>query len=316
MNKGLKRFGVAALIVFASVAVLDVCTGLVVDAMLPQIDKDSKMGKSVYALYNVSGDYLIVGSSRAANHYDTPMIADSIGIDFDNLGIGGTIFADNYCIINTILDRYTPKVIVWEFSPAYLFMENDNCKVELQPFYKSNRYVHDILSYEFGADERFKMNSNIYRLNSKIQRIVMRYMVRKGEVEDPLMGYEPLTDDHKTYPQEMIAEDTSSMVLNRHRVRLFSETISKAQKQGCRMLMVYSPRYESKSAGDVYGKTFTAICDSLGVPFIDNSQIPEIVSRNNNFHDAIHLNETGARCYMRYFIPQLRSFLNETDSVK
>ena len=113
MKKGLLRFGVAILIVLVSVAVVDVAVGKVMDWMLPQISNQGDTGKTYYSLNDVNTPVVIVGSSRAAHHYVTEMIEDSLHMPSYNVARDGCFFSYNCCVINSILDRYTPKLIIW-----------------------------------------------------------------------------------------------------------------------------------------------------------------------------------------------------------
>ena len=71
MKKGLLRFSIAVLIVLASVAVVDMAVGKVMERMLPQISNQGDTGKTYYSLNDVNTPVVIVGSSRAAHHYVT-----------------------------------------------------------------------------------------------------------------------------------------------------------------------------------------------------------------------------------------------------
>ena len=108
MKKGLFRFCVAVLIVLASVAVVDVAVGKAMDWMIPQISNQGDTGKTYYSLNDVNTPVVIVGSSRAAHHYVTEMIEDSLHMPAYNVARDGCFFSYNCSVINSILDRYTP----------------------------------------------------------------------------------------------------------------------------------------------------------------------------------------------------------------
>ena len=133
MKKGLLRFGIVVLIVLVSVAVVDVAVGKVMDWMLPQISNQGDTGKTYYSMNDVNTPVVIVGSSRAAHHYVTEMIEDSLKMPAYNLGRDGCFFSYNCCIINSILDRYTPKLIIWECDNESLYKENPDQLEDLYP---------------------------------------------------------------------------------------------------------------------------------------------------------------------------------------
>ena len=78
MRKGLLRFCIIVIIVLLGVVAIDITIGKVMDRMLPKISNQGDTGKTYYSLNDVNTPVIIVGSSRAAHHYVTNMIEDSL----------------------------------------------------------------------------------------------------------------------------------------------------------------------------------------------------------------------------------------------
>ena len=60
---------------------------------------------------------LILGSSRARNHYNPRIFRDSLGMSCYNAGRSGCFLVYQSAQLDLILDRYVPKVIVLEVTP-------------------------------------------------------------------------------------------------------------------------------------------------------------------------------------------------------
>ena len=64
-------------------------------------------------------DVLIMGSSRAHHHYDTPYLSDSLGVDVYNAGYDGNGVILAYGILELVLERYQPKLIILDIEPSF-----------------------------------------------------------------------------------------------------------------------------------------------------------------------------------------------------
>lgn len=84
--------------------------------MLPQISNQGDTGKTYFSLYDVESPVVVVGSSRASHHYVTKIIEDTLGVPAYNVARDGCFFSYNCCVVNSILDRYSPKMIIWEMA--------------------------------------------------------------------------------------------------------------------------------------------------------------------------------------------------------
>lgn len=76
--------------------------------------------KTPFTIEKVDADVVVIGSSKASHHYVPQMLEDSLGMTAYNCGHDGCFFLYQNCIINMILDRYTPKMILWDIQPGSL----------------------------------------------------------------------------------------------------------------------------------------------------------------------------------------------------
>ena len=169
------RYGVVA---------IDITIGKVMDRMLPKISNQGDTGKTYYSLNDVNTPVIIVGSSRAAHHYVTNMIEDSLRMSTYNVARDGCFFSYNCCVVNSIMDRYTPKLIIWENGTDYLYDGVPDPLESMYPYYGNNKWVKKIIKDELPWKEYVRLNSHMYQYNSIIHRVVMRYCGRNSFISN------------------------------------------------------------------------------------------------------------------------------------
>ena len=261
MKKGLLRFGVAVLIVLASVAVVDMAVGKVMERMLPQISNQGDTGKTYYSLNDVNTPVVIVGSSRAAHHYVTEMIEDSLHMPAYNVARDGCFFSYNCCVINSILDRYTPELIIWENGTEYLYEGISDPLESLYPYYSQNEWVMRAIQEELPWTEYLRLNSNLYRYNSKIHRILTRYMTRHSFVDGTIKGYEPSPKKQLKKQLELEKEELEFTSLSETKIERFRSTLERAQKMGVRIVVVDSPKYKLRTNENLSASKMQKLCE-------------------------------------------------------
>ena len=310
MKKGLYRFCVAVLIVMAMVTVLDVTVGKVMDWMLPQISNQGDTGKTYYSLNYVHTPIVIVGSSRAAHHYVTQMIEDSLGMPAYNVARDGCFFSYNCCVVNSILDRYTPKVIIWENRTEYLFDGFDDPLENLYPYYKRNPWVTSAIQEELPWTEYARLNSRIYQYNSIIHRILMRYRGRNSFVDETEKGYQPLHPKKLMKALDLKEEEKKYTELSKTKIERFNAILSRAKEKGVKVVVVDSPMYRLCDMNNKSSVEMQKICKKYGALFLNNSQKPEFIGHQEYFNDPTHMNTIGTILYTEFFLKQIRDYIN------
>ena len=305
MKKGLLRFGVAVLIVLASVAVVDVAVGKVMDWMLSQISNQGDSGKTYYSLNDVNTPVVIVGSSRAAHHYVTEMIEDSLLMPAYNVARDGCFFSYNCCVINSILDRYAPELIIWENGTEYLYEGISDPLESLYPYYSQNKWVSRTIQEELPLTEYLRLNSNIYQYNSIVHRILMRYRGRHSFSDGTIKGYLPLAPKQLKKQLALEKEELESSALSETKIERFRSTLERAQKIGVRIVVVDSPKYKLRTYENLSASKMQELCERYGALYIDNSQLPYFLDHPELFNDATHMNDDGAKVYTELFLKQI-----------
>ena len=78
MKRGFLGLITIVFIVLAAVVIVDVAVGRVMDWMLPQISNQGDTGKTYFSFYEVDSPIVIVGSSRAAHHFDPYLVEEEL----------------------------------------------------------------------------------------------------------------------------------------------------------------------------------------------------------------------------------------------
>ena len=301
----MKRFITIVLTVLVAVVVLDWAIGKAMDAMLPQISNQGDTGKTYFALNDVNTPVVIVGSSRAAHHYVTQMVEDSLGMPAYNVGRDGCFFNYNCCVINSILDRYSPSLIIWETGKDSLFGEGTDGLTNLYPYYHKNEWVTSVIKSELPWTERVRLTSKVYRYNSVIHRIVMRYLGRNSFVDGTEKGYLPLSPKNPLKPLELCSESWEQEEVNEAKVERYRSILNRAQEKGVMMIVVDSPKFKESSGPCASADVMKSLCEEYGARFFDNTQMPYFLERPELFNDAPHLNSTGAEAYTEMFLEEI-----------
>lgn len=301
----MKRFITIVLAVLAAVAVMDWAIGNALDAMLPQISNQGDTGKTFFALNEVNTPVVIVGSSRASHHYVTQMVEDSLGVPAYNVGRDGCFFSYNCCVINSILDRYSPELIIWETSRDDLYGQVADPLENLYPYYRKNNWVTQTIKSEVPWTEIVRLGSKTYRYNSVIHRIVLRYLGKDSFVDGTVKGYLPLASKKPLRPLELAEETEVSGEVSETKVERFRSILNRVREKGVKIIVVDSPRYMTFGGECLSADVMQCICEENGARFIDNSHLPYFQERPELFNDAAHLNDDGAKIYTGMFLEEI-----------
>lgn len=307
MKKGLFRFYVSVCVVMAFVVVADTAVGKVFDWMVPQISNQGDTGKTYYSLNDVNTPVVIVGSSRAAHHYVTQMIEDSLHLPAYNVARDGCFFSYNCCVVNSILDRYTPQLIIWENGTEYLYENVDDPLESLYPYYGHNAWVEKTIKEELPFTEYARLSSSIYRYNSIVHRVLSRYNGRHSFVDETIKGYLPLKPKPLRKALSLAPETNSSGQLSCTKVERFRQTLARAKDKGVRLVVVDSPKFKKREMNSLSAIKMQEICRQYGAAYIDNSQLPYFLEHPELFNDATHMNDDGAKIYTQLFIEQIQT---------
>ena len=298
----MKRFLLSVLAFFAAVTLVDLGVGLAGDYLRSHA-KGGRTKAFDDLVAKDTHDVLILGSSRALHHYDTPFLSDTLGVDVYNAGQkgNGIIFADG--VLEMVLKRGKPRLVLVDIEPAfdlYVSPEDhaDKRYISLLKSYYRDPDVGNILK-DVSREEWIKAHSGMFRYNTCFLTMLSDYLAPK---ETPRGGYVPL---HGVMTAEPPVPDSSPKTLDSLKLKYLRRVVSLSRSAGVPLVFAASPKYASED-------DFTPLkelCEEEGILFLDYHDCARIVLHKELFQEAVHLNADGARAYSRLVANDIRALI-------
>lgn len=244
-------------------------------------------------------DLLIFGSSRARRHYDTRILKDSLGMSafncgYNSMGIEFFIFR-----LEQVLERYNPKVIIYDITPFFDLMNSNSEAVNKRCF---KPYFFEPTAYNAMRDidftEWIKCHSATYRLHDAL------YDFHKDHysTEKFYDGYAPLVGT-----KGIVVKPHGGMRLNPDKVKLWEKFIGQCIAHRVKLFFVLSPYYKN-DMGD-QAEALRAVAGKYGVPIFDHFNDSRYVNDSTLYWDASHLNAAGATLFTRTIASSIKPYL-------
>lgn len=253
--------------------------------------------KTPYTVEKVDAEVVVVGSSKALHHYVSQMLEDSLDMTVYNCGQDGCFFLYQNCIINMILDRYSPKVILWDIQPGSFVGEDHSLEYQnirfLSPYYPDNAWAENYINSE-SSKMRYRMISRMFAYNSKILNYVFPIVTHCSTTEK---GYIPLATKGYNYP-EMVKEEEKEGEVNKDYLALLDKTMKRCKEKGVELRMYISPVYSQKSALTKSAESEIGnVAKRNSVSFTNVHSDDYFMHNATLFKDASHLNDKGASIF-------------------
>lgn len=253
-----------------------------------------------YTVEKVDSEIVIIGSSRANHHYVSSILEDSLDRSVYNCGNDGSFFYYQTCMIDAILRRYTPKMIIWDLGPYILSPTDDENQKELDrlsrlfSLYNSNEYIDSIL-YKRGRFEKIKLKSGMYRYNSRLISLLYKTYNRLDYLYD--RGYIPLKSEGYKYPSIKDGKMMSECYSN-ERELLLRQTIQKCYDNDVKIVFCLSPKLDRSNYSETRSyQSIVKIARDRDVRLIDFYHHDIFMKDSTLFKDNAHLNDRGARLF-------------------
>lgn len=252
--------------------------------------------KTPFVVEKVNSDVVIIGSSTASHHYIPQMISDLLNMTVYNCGQDGCFFLYQNCIINMLLDRYNPKMIIWDIQPgsftSHNMKEYQNIRY-LSPYYPQSLWAKKFIDSE-SKNMPLRMQSRMFAYNSKVLNYLFPLVISSSKTDN---GYIPLPNEGYIYPEKRKNEKTEMPYSqNEEYLDLLSITLERCKKNGVAVQLFVSPEYNYES--NAYLAAVEDICRvsfDKGVPCHNYHSLA--ANDSTMFKDVSHLNDKGARIY-------------------
>ena len=245
-----------------------------------------------YTMWKVDADVIIMGASEAQHSYIPSLLEEQLGMSVYNCGKNGCRSYYQNAMINGILDRYNPKMIIWSISPNELSAPSEEDKgnlSQLNSFYKENDFCKQALRTK-SKYEPVKLLSCCYAYNSRLFPYLYKIFMLDYQYE--YGGYAPLYGSQKDL--EIKSRDwygTYDETLN----SVFDSTIKRCVENGVQIVFVFTPRLENESHDTLI--SYRHLIESINrfdAPLIEELYHDGELMDPKYFKDHAHLNHEGA----------------------
>ena len=301
--KELKKILIVIVCFTVCFLILDFGVGQFFDWAIKQMPREGeRVAKSEYVINKVEADFIIIGSSRAEAHYDSNVIKEAFPeYSVFNCGVDGQLFYYINTSFNAIMDRYTPKIVVWDFQLKDLVDDTTENLSLLYPYYYSNDNVRTLLDNQ-DYTLKFLLWNNCYRYNGTASRILRAMRMsdsckmgfsahESGDKSRKIEG-----DDMNLKNQELIAE----------KIALLSSTIKRAKKKGIKVILCVSPMYVNVKGYSGTIDYLKELAEQKQCHFIDDSQLDDFIRQDEYWYDGGHLNAFGANKFTKILSRQIQ----------
>ena len=293
---------------FTMFAIIDIACGFGFNYLRSNA-KGGDTQKNYYISEQSCDDILILGSSRAARHYNPKVLEDSLHMSCYNCGEPGCGIITAYGRYAMMEQRHKPKLVIYEVTPGYdYFRADDYSKYigKIRP-YANKPEVYRIITELSDSLEKLRLLSNMYKNNSCIFHNCQDNLFSNKYINgfEPLYGYIK-TDSKKNNDTKIISE------LDSLKLSYMERLIVDLQKDNVQLFLFSSPKYLSPGEAILQSNEYEPIIElsnKYNVPFINHLYIEGISDNRELFQDYVHLNSKGADMYSSYISSELISLL-------
>lgn len=302
----MRKFVIKILSFFVIIVIIDIFVG----KLGYYLQTHSKGGETKAIndlLMKDTHDVIILGSSRACHHYDSPFLSDTLGLDVYNAGYDGNGCILAYGILDLILERYHPKLVLFDVSKNFdIIVYDDNHYKRyisrLKPYYQNviiGKLIKDVSLIEW-----YKIHSGLFRYNSKILNLFVDFVSNNKKSNS---GYKPAYGELNTLSNNKLAEN--EVAIDSFKLKYTEKLIKLAQTYDVKIAFFVSPLYRGENP-NVY-KPIIDICNNHNVPLFNYYADPYFMNHSELFKDKGHLNANGARKYSSIVVKDILLLLNE-----
>lgn len=298
----MKKYILRIILFFILVALVDKSIGAVLDYF-----RDNARGgynKELNYVFNqVQPDILILGSSRALHHYVPDILEDSLKMSCYNAGSNACSIIPMYCRFRNVVERYTPKIIIYEvYSETDYFVNDITRNEEDVRLYYDNDAIRKVYN-DVKPNDKLKMVSSLYRYNSKIGRTIGSFFEKPHPVSK---GYSPFSG---VITQEPIKIETHKGDVDSVKIKYLKKLIEDSKDSGISLVFAVSPWYKCPSDEEL--DLIKSICSQYEVPFISHLRDGRIYTNKALFTDQAHLNDRGARYYSSIIASEIKKITSD-----
>lgn len=258
--------------------------------------KSGENQQRTYSLLHTNEDFLIVGSSRASHHYVPRILKNSLGMSVYNTGYDGEEILSWYATLLGVFQRYTPKVILLDLT--FLKSGDKETLAHFYPYYGLCE-TFDSLFLLRSPFERIKMQSSVYRYNSKLASIVSGNIL----TYESDGGYFPLYGKLKVPLNDEVYEQN---VILPYKLIYLRKCIELILAHDVKLFLAVSPAYY-RTMPDF--SEIEEMTKEYKLSFLNHFADTCFITEPGLFQDRTHLNKWGAINYTSIVASEIKQQL-------
>lgn len=288
-------------IVIAIVAIIDLAYRAICSHVFAQLDDTSEVAKKFkFATNREQSDILILGDSRAVNHYNTPMMTDSLHVPCYNAGCAATGIVHSYLCFLKARNNGRIKLVILEVSAGHMSeAQNTSHLSSAFPYYWQDDTVHSVLAPILPLWRRLSLISALVQYNSFLHDVA-RARLQPSTVPH---GYIPIPATARMEQKGFnVRTDTSAYKPYPRAVQFLHRIIKECKQEDIQLVICQSPIIDRQPAYDDF---LRQTAKHFGVPYWDITTLPATM-HPQYFRDPRHLNSAGADIFTQEIIRRLK----------
>jgi len=242
----------------------------------------------------VDDDIILIGNSAILNSVNPKIIEDSLSLTCYNGGITGQGVFFFETIIDCILQRHTPKMIVIGLRPEEVGGSlGEGIYDVLKPYYGMGYSSIDNHFNEVCGFDRILLHSNLLRYNTIWVRVLLYMMF--DSTSYPGNGFMPKDKPSRIPELKQIAKCEEPV---RAKIECIERIIRKCKSMHTQIIICFPPNlliFDKEEIPCV--KVIKDLCKKYKVPSIIDYNNRYYLSNPELFYDNGHLNKKGADIY-------------------
>ncbi|MES2848242.1 MAG: hypothetical protein V4685_04260, partial [Bacteroidota bacterium] len=252
------------------------------------------MYRTTYSIEKTTAPLLVFGSSKANHHYTPEVFEKELGMEYYNTGRDGSHIFYHYAVLKSVLKRYTPKVIILDFTLFDIQKKQESYDrlSSLLPYYDTHPEIRPIVELK-GETEKLKLLSAIYPYNSAAFTIFKGNTSGKADEEVKAKGFMPLlrTWNKPIGPAPDTIDISNADTL---KVKYFEAFIKYCKAAGVKLYISFSPMYLKYEQSPLPVETVKKLAANYQVDFYNFLTDTSFTNHPQLFSDPSHLNDRGA----------------------
>lgn len=248
-------------------------------------------------------EILLIGNSVIKDAIDPSIVEDSVGLSCYNGGIDGQNLEFFETIIDCVLQRHIPKMIVLGFRPEEVGENVGNGIFDvLRPYYHTGYKNIDQHFDNMSPDNRLLFKSSFYRYNTVWVRILLYSFL--DDTKYTTNGFTG-SDVPAQIPSIRIIDHVDKP--SERKINCLKRILGKCKENGVKVCVCFPPcliEFSPKIIPCI--AAVEELCRQQDVLCLNNYNDSFFLSSPKLFHDINHININGAEIYSRQFALRIK----------